>query len=108
MLIVNPCPAHLFCWVKIIYEEKYTGFSKQLNPLAAPHSQLVVGSLMVISVRIVLLQNGKCSMTSSKSMFHLYNSWDSAAVEWLRREALGVGKGVEVGGSGQEEAKWRQ
>lgn len=54
-----------------------------LPPTLGPQSLSVVDSLMVISVRISVLQNGKRSMTSSKSMFHLYHSWGSAAVDRL-------------------------
>lgn len=61
---------------------------------------------MEISVRISVLQNGKRSMTSSESMFRLYHSWGSAAVD-----RVGGGRGCcWRAGRGQMEAikkKWK-
>lgn len=67
----------------------------------------VVDSLMVISFRISAQQNGKRGMTRSTSIFHLYHSWGSAAVdrlvgdEWWRLCVGGRGGGW---GAGQMEA----
>lgn len=69
-------------------------------PTLSPQSLSVVDSLMAISVRISVLQNGKRSMTSSESMFRLYHSWGSAAVD-----RVGGGRGCcWRAGRGQMEA----